>query len=95
MAAGVVVNRRVVGVPAGAVYVGRPSLFGNPFVVGVHGDQAAVIARFREYAVDRCYRDPAFRRAVASLHGRVLVCWCAPAPCHGDVLLALAAALQG
>ena len=78
----------------GGVYIGRPSGFGNPFVIGVHGDWAEVIARFREYAVDRCYRDPAFRAAVASLHGRRLVCWCAPAPCHGQVLLELAAALQ-
>ena len=76
------------------VYIGRPSLFGNPFVIGRDGDRAEVIDRFREYAVDRCYRDPAFRAAVASLHGRWLVCWCAPLPCHGQVLLELAAALQ-
>jgi hypothetical protein len=27
----------------------------------------------------------------AELNGRDLVCWCAPLPCHGDVLLRLAA----
>jgi hypothetical protein len=75
------------------VYIGRPSIFGNPFVIGVHGNRAEVIARYREYAVDRCYRDPAFRAALAGLAGRNLVCWCAPAPCHGDVLVELAAAL--
>jgi hypothetical protein len=94
MGGGRVLNRRVAGVPAGAVYVGRPSVFGNPFVVGVHGSRELVIERFREYAVDRCYRESAFRAEVASLHGRTLVCWCAPAPCHGKVLLWLAARLQ-
>jgi Domain of unknown function (DUF4326) len=91
---GRVVNKRVMGVPAGAVYVGRPSVFGNPFVIGVEGDRAQVLERFREYAVDRCYHDVAFRQAVAALHGKVLVCWCAPAPCHGHVLLELAEALS-
>jgi hypothetical protein len=62
----------------GGVYIGRPSLFGNPFVIGVDGDRAEVIDRFREYAVDRCFREPTFRAAVAALYGRQLVCWCAP-----------------
>ena len=51
----------------GGVYIGRPSVFGNPFVIGVDGDRAAVIDRFREYAVDRCYRDSAFRAAVRAI----------------------------
>jgi hypothetical protein len=28
--------------------------------------------------------------ALHELAGRDLVCWCAPLPCHGDVLLRLA-----
>jgi hypothetical protein len=28
--------------------------------------------------------------ALPELRGRDLVCWCAPLPCHGDVLLELA-----
>lgn len=78
----------------GAVYVGRPSPFGNPFVVGVHGSRLVVIERYREWLIDRCYRDVAFRRQVAALHGRTVACWCAPLPCHGSVLLEVAAALQ-
>jgi hypothetical protein len=40
-----VLNKRS-GMPVGAAYVGRPSRFGNPFVIGRHGDRAAVVARF-------------------------------------------------
>lgn len=77
------------GVP-GAVYIGRPSVFGNPFVIGVHGNRAQVIERFREYAVDRAYHDPAWRQQVVQLIGCTLACYCAPAACHGEVLLWLA-----
>jgi hypothetical protein len=29
-------------------------------------------------------------KRVAELEGKVLACWCAPQPCHGDVLSRLA-----
>lgn len=32
------------------VYIGRPSILGNPFVIGRDGDRAKVIAKFRTYA---------------------------------------------
>jgi hypothetical protein len=32
----------------------------------------------------------ALRHNLHLLRGRRLVCWCAPAPCHGDVLAELA-----
>lgn len=41
-----VLNKRVNGVPAGAVYIGRGSKWGNPFRIGRDGDRAAVIAKY-------------------------------------------------
>lgn len=65
------------------VYIGRPSKFGNPFVIGKDGDRAAVIEKFRFY-LDA---SPELRTAaVKELSGKVLGCYCAPLPCHGDVL---------
>jgi hypothetical protein len=87
---GQVLNKRSAGIPDGAVSIGRPSVFGNPFVIGEDGDRETVVVKLREYAIDRAYRDPAFRQAVAGLVGNDLVCWCAPALCHGDVLVELA-----
>jgi Domain of unknown function (DUF4326) len=70
------------------VYVGRPSPFGNPFVIGRDGDRAAVVARYRAWLLAQ----PALvERVRRDLAGKVLGCWCAPLPCHGDVLADIAA----
>lgn len=34
--------------------------------------------------------DPELLALVPELRGRALACWCAPEPCHGDVLAELA-----
>ena len=34
---------------------------------------------------------PALRAALAALYGKPLACWCAPLPCHGQVLARAAA----
>ena len=39
-----VLNKRVDGMPPAAVYIGRPSIWGNPFVIGKDGSRDAVIA---------------------------------------------------
>lgn len=70
-------------VPKGAVYVGRPSPWGNPFKIGRDGTREEVIARYRDYILGR-------PQLLEQLRGRDLVCWCAPLPCHGDVLIELA-----
>jgi hypothetical protein len=36
-------------IPDGAVYVGRPSKWGNPYLIGEHGDRDEVIRRFEEH----------------------------------------------
>ena len=73
--------------PAGAVYVGRPSRWGNPFVIGRDGTREEVLAKFRAYAVERMASEP---RWLEPLAGKNLTCWCAPQACHGDVLMELA-----
>jgi hypothetical protein len=81
-----VLNKHHVGVPADAVYVGRGSKWGNPFRIGRDGDRAAVIAKYERWLADQHH----FLRALDDLAGRHLVCFCAPRPCHGDLLLRLA-----
>ena len=73
--------------PSGSVYVGRPSRFGNPFVIGRHGDRAAVVARFEASLLAN---PELLAAAKAELRGKDLVCWCAPEACHADVLLRIA-----
>jgi hypothetical protein len=78
-----VLNKRDVAVGVGA-YIGRGSLWGNPYVIGKHGDRDEVIRKFREYASAVILDRPDW---LVPLEGRDLVCFCAPLACHGDVLL--------
>lgn len=81
-----VLNKKRSGVPVGAIYIGRPSKWGNPFVIGKDGTRDEVIAKYRTYLL----RDAQLMAALPELRGKDLVCWCAPCACHGDVLLELA-----
>lgn len=81
-----VYNKRETGISPDAVYVGRPTKWGNPFVIGRDGSRAEVIAKYEE----RLRASPLMMRELAELRGKSLVCWCAPLPCHADVLLRLA-----
>ena len=69
------------------VYIGRPSLFGNPFSIGKDGDRKEVIAKFREYFRQRIIKDAKFRKEVQKLKGKILGCYCKPKECHGDVIV--------
>jgi hypothetical protein len=68
------------------VYVGRPSKWGNPFVVGRDGTRMEVIARYERWLVAQ----PELLAALPELAGKTLGCWCAPKACHGVVLGRLA-----
>ncbi|RVI02590.1 DUF4326 domain-containing protein [Sinorhizobium meliloti] len=85
------------------VHVGRPGPWGNPFVVGKHGDAAYCVDLYKALLAGllRVGADPdtkaleRTRRFVAEnvdeLRGKNLACWCRPgAPCHADVLIAVA-----
>ncbi|NGM37981.1 MULTISPECIES: DUF4326 domain-containing protein [Methylobacterium] len=81
-----VLNKRHTGLPARAISIGRGSKWGNPFVIGRDGDRATVIARYERWLADQHH----LLRALDELRGCDLVCWCAPLPCHGDLLMRLA-----
>lgn len=67
-----------------AVYVGRPSKWGNPYPISPSGyTRDESIARFRKYLWERPWLVEAAQKELA---GRDLMCWCAPKACHGDVL---------
>lgn len=71
------------------VYIGRPSIWGNPFVIGRDGSRAEVIAKYEAWIV----RQPKLMSQLHELRGKILGCWCSPAPCHGEVLARLAGGL--
>ena len=91
-----VYNKHHGDAPVGAVYVGRGSGFGNPFS-HLKSSKALWKVNTREEAVE-AYRtwvlDPAravlYYKIREELKGKDLVCFCAPKPCHADILLQIA-----
>lgn len=81
-----VVNKRRHKPSPNDVYIGRPSKWGNPFVIGQHGDRDDVIEQYTHWLKDQ----PHLLKALPELKGKTLVCWCKPGKCHGDVLAQLA-----
>ena len=81
-----VLNKHMAGSHEDAVYVGRGSKWGNPFRIEIDGDRAAVIAKCETWL----RRQHHLLRALNELRACNLLCFCAPKPCHGDLLLRLA-----
>jgi len=81
-------------IPSDAIYVGRPTKFGNPFS---HLPSSAAIFRTesREEAVEKFREyleyDTELKKMVKEeLKGKSLVCWCSPQKCHAEVLMEIA-----
>ncbi len=82
-----VYNKYADKVPADAVYVGRGSPWGNPFVIGQDGSRDDVCNKYEKMVEN----NPKLKARVREkLRGKSLVCLCKPARCHGDYLLAVA-----
>ena len=64
------------------VYIGRPSEWGNPFVIGKDGSRAEVVEKYRAWLLTQ----PKLLAKIKTLKGKTLGCWCSPDACHGDVL---------
>lgn len=80
-------------------YIGRPSPLGNPFTSKSHGQGIRVnsvqesINMFDKWLEDKINAgDQPVLLELARLYNIAdkqelnLVCWCAPGPCHGDVI---------
>lgn len=65
--------------PQNAVYIGRGSPYGNPFVIGRDGTRDEVCDRFEKEVLPSL--------DVSELIGKDLVCFCKPQRCHGDAIL--------
>jgi len=68
------------------VRIDRPSIWGNPFKIGPDGTRHQVIQKYRAWILTQ----PHLLARLPELRGKTLGCWCAPRPCHGDVLAELA-----
>lgn len=68
------------------VYIGRPSVWGNKFLIGPDGTREEVIEKYELWLLSNEY----LMSRLPELKGKVLGCFCRPRRCHGDVLARLA-----
>ena len=84
-----VVNKRDYRGPG--EFIGRPSVLGNPFIIGRDGNRDEVIAKYRAWLWSEIKKRGAVYNELirlAKADGEVvLVCYCKPLPCHGDVII--------
>lgn len=78
----------------GAIYIGRGSVFGNPWPISAAATRDEVCDKYEDYFHQRLKEDNDFVESVEALveHVRlssspvVLGCFCAPKRCHGETI---------
>jgi hypothetical protein len=63
--------------------VDRRSQWGNPFEMPADGDRETVIRNYEDHYLPF---KPSITVKLGNLRGKLIGCWCAPEPCHADVL---------
>lgn len=87
--------------PENAVYVGRPTKWGNPFTVEQFGLEESIkyfegvlktwCLKWTQEALGAADEMKIQREDIQELRGKDLACWCPlDKPCHADILLELA-----
>lgn len=74
-----VLNKYHGNIPPDAVNIMRGSPYGNNFVIGVHGNRDEVCDLFEAEQLPHMDVEP--------LRGKLLVCCCSPARCHGHSII--------
>ncbi len=71
--------------PENALYVGRPTRYGNPYTMAEYG-RVEALKLYREWLKQKLLQDPLF---LEPLRGKDLACWCRPLQdsCHADIIL--------
>jgi len=82
-----VYNKHMRNAPEDAVYVGRPSMWGNPFEINKDTTREQAVAKFEAFLAEAPQNYIVIKE---QLKGKDLVCFCAPLPCHADILLRIA-----
>ncbi|WP_095067345.1 DUF4326 domain-containing protein [Pseudomonas sp. Irchel 3A18] len=69
------------------VYIGRGTIWGNPYQMGIDGDRDEVIRKF-QYDFDNglLKASTSLEKNLDIVRGKVIACHCKPAACHGDVI---------
>lgn len=82
-----VYNRHHETAPKGAVFVGRGSPWGNPFIIGIDGNRRECIRKFANMLLGN---KTMIKKVREELRGKDLICYCSPKGCHATILLQVA-----
>ena len=75
------------------VYIGRPSIFGNPFIMSQYCNRAMSIEKYKKYInleLHKYYTGQGSKviEAIKKLPNNAkLGCYCKPLACHGDIII--------
>lgn len=79
-----VIHTKDFGKYKNSVMIDRSTKFGNPFIIGKHGNREEVIEKYKNYLHSNAeYANMVYKE----LKDKNLSCWCKPDKCHGDVIL--------
>lgn len=82
-----VLNKYKDGMPRGAIYIGRPSKYGNPFPLSDFKSREECLKAYQNWLNTQ---PELIADIKLNLAGKDLVCFCNPKPCHGDILIKIA-----
>lgn len=73
-------------------YIGREGFgldgyFGNPYILRKEKDREKILEKYTLYFESRLRTDEEFTDRVKKLKGKILVCFCEPKKCHGDIIV--------
>ena len=87
-----VVNKRTFS-GQNAIYIGRGSIFGNPFRIEMGRAKCIEEYRNKVFIPNMSDKSSPYYKAVMEMHRRMqrgehlfLACYCAPLACHGDII---------
>jgi hypothetical protein len=80
-----ILNKYKDKIPKDAVYIGRGSRWGNPFIIGKDGNRQEVVEKYCNWICN----NQELLSHLDELRDKDLVCFCSPLLCHGNVLLLL------
>jgi hypothetical protein len=82
------VGRRGIVFVEGERFPKTDSPWANPYKITATQDRATVLSLYETY-MRKKLEDPEVAKALLALKGKTLGCWCAPEPCHANILLKL------
>ena len=67
-------------------YPSKDSIWCNPYKIGKDGSRDDVLNKYENYIRNKLKENPSLENELKELKNKNLGCWCAPEPCHGNIL---------